>query len=45
MFTVTHSWKPGDVVLWANIAVMHRRDAFSSQERLVLLRAQIASLN
>ena len=44
-FTVTHSWKPGDVLLWANIAVMHRRDAFSSQERRVLLRAQIASLN
>ena len=44
-FTVTHSWKPGDVVLWANIAVMHRRDAFSSAERRVLLRAQIASLN
>ena len=45
LFTVTHSWKPGDVVLWANIAVMHRRDAFSSQERRVLLRAQIAALN
>jgi taurine dioxygenase len=45
LFTVTHSWQPGDVVLWANIAVMHRRDAFSSQERRVLLRAQIASLN
>jgi taurine dioxygenase len=44
-FVVTHSWKPGDVVLWANIAVMHRRDAFSSAERRVLLRAQIANLN
>ena len=44
-FTVTHSWRPGDVVLWANIAVMHRRDAFSSTERRVLLRAQIAALD
>jgi taurine dioxygenase len=44
-FVVTHNWKPGDVVLWANIAVMHRRDAFNSHERRVLLRAQIAALN
>jgi taurine dioxygenase len=44
-FVVTHSWQPGDVVLWANIAVMHRRDAFNSNERRVLLRAQIAALN
>jgi taurine dioxygenase len=44
-FVVTHSWRPGDVVLWANIGVMHRRDAFNSAERRVLLRAQIASLN
>jgi taurine dioxygenase len=44
-FSLTHSWKPGDVILWANIAVMHRRDAFSSAERRVLLRAQIASTN
>ena len=41
-FALTHSWRPGDVLLWGNIAVMHRRDAFSSQERRVLIRAQIA---
>ena len=44
-FSMTHSWKPGDVILWANIAVMHRRDPFSNAERRVLLRAQIASMN
>jgi len=44
-FAITHTWRPGDVVMWGNIAVMHRRDAFSSRERRVLLRAQIAALN
>ncbi len=44
-FALTHSWKPGDVILWANIAVMHRRDAFNTAERRVLLRAQIAGMN
>jgi len=44
-FAITHAWRPGDVVMWGNIAVMHRRDAFSSRERRVLLRAQIAALN
>ncbi|HEX4506743.1 MAG TPA: TauD/TfdA family dioxygenase [Alphaproteobacteria bacterium] len=44
-FAITHEWRPGDVVMWGNIAVMHRRDAFNSRERRVLLRAQIAALN
>ncbi len=44
-FALTHVWRPGDVVLWANIAVMHRRDAFNSTERRVLLRAQLAELD
>ena len=41
-FVLTHEWRPGDVLLWANVAVMHRRDAFLSTDRRLLHRAQIA---
>ena len=27
-FVYTHSWRPGDVVLWDNARLMHRREAF-----------------
>ena len=29
-FVYTHSWRPGDVVLWDNARLMHRREAFDS---------------
>jgi taurine dioxygenase len=42
--TYTHRWRPGDLLLWANLGVMHRRDSFDEQQRRLLWRAQIASL-
>ncbi len=40
--TWTHSWKPGDLLLWRNLMTIHRREAFPATERRNLLRAQIA---
>jgi taurine dioxygenase len=34
-------WKPGDLVLWDNRCVMHRRDSFSSNDRRVMHRTQV----
>lgn len=30
-YVYTHSWRPGDVVMWDNARLMHRRDAFDAQ--------------
>jgi taurine dioxygenase len=40
-----HAWQHGDVVLWDNIATMHRRDAFDSADRRLLHRTQIRNLD
>mgnify|MGYP001200290519 CR=1 FL=1 len=37
-----HQWQVGDVVLWDNRAVMHRRDAFDPGQRRIMHRTQIA---
>ncbi|MEM7405417.1 MAG: TauD/TfdA family dioxygenase [Pseudomonadota bacterium] len=29
-FVYTHAWRPGDIVLWDNARLMHRRDAFDA---------------
>ncbi len=44
-FTLQHRWQPGDLLLWNNAAVMHRRDAFDSTQRRRLHRTQIRSLH
>jgi len=44
-FSIAHVWKPGDVVIWDNLLTMHRRDAFPSQARRILHRAQIRRLH
>ncbi len=44
-FTIQHSWQPGDVILWNNIAVMHKRDAFDNSLRRRLYRAQVSKLH
>lgn len=36
-----HRWRVGDVVLWDNRCVMHRRDAFDPTARRVMHRTQI----
>jgi taurine dioxygenase len=40
-FVWRHRWHVGDVVMWQNLWVLHRRDAFDPSTRRYLLRAQI----
>ncbi len=40
-FTWHQQWKVGDLVLWDNRCVMHRRDAFDGKERRIMHRTQI----
>jgi taurine dioxygenase len=39
--TWRHHWRAGDLVLWDNRCVMHRRDAFDPGSRRVMHRTQI----
>jgi alpha-ketoglutarate-dependent taurine dioxygenase len=38
-FVYTHRWQIGDVVLWSNGFLLHKRDPFPSTERRLLKRA------
>lgn len=40
-FAWTHSWEKGDLVMWDNRCVIHRREAFSPRVRRVMHRTQI----
>ncbi len=40
-FTWRHRWQVGDVVMWQNLWVLHRRDSFDPSARRFLLRAQV----
>jgi taurine dioxygenase len=40
-FVFTHRWTVGDVVIWDNRCVMHRRDAFDPQSRRIMHRTQV----
>lgn len=40
-FTYVHKWQPGDVVMWDNRAVLHRRDSFDPAARRVMWRCQV----
>jgi taurine dioxygenase len=40
-FTWYQQWRVGDLILWDNRAVMHRRDAFDPNARRVMHRTQI----
>ena len=31
-FVYSHRWTPGDVIMWDNTQVMHRRDSFPSKQ-------------
>ena len=37
----THQWQIGDIVMWDNLSVLHRRDEFDAQDRRRLHRAQL----
>ena len=39
-FTWAHHWQVGDLVVWDNRCVMHRRDPFDPQTRRIMHRAQ-----
>ena len=36
-----HQWRAGDVIMWDNRCVMHRRDSFDATERRIMHRTQI----
>jgi len=40
-FTLCHEWKVGDLLMWNNLAVLHRRDPFDPTTRRVMHRSQI----
>ena len=40
-FTMCHEWKVGDLLMWNNLSVLHRRDPFDPQTRRVMHRSQI----
>jgi taurine dioxygenase len=40
-FAWYQQWRPGDLILWDNRCVMHRRDAFDPAARRVMHRTQI----
>jgi taurine dioxygenase len=40
-FAMCHEWKVGDVLMWNNLSVLHRRDAFDPKSRRLMHRSQI----
>lgn len=40
-FVYRHTWQPGDLLVWDNRAVIHRRDAFDPALRRVMHRTQV----
>ena len=40
-FTMCHKWRVGDLLMWNNLSVLHRRDPFDPNTRRVMHRTQI----
>jgi len=40
-FAMTHEWKLGDLLMWDNLSVLHKRDAFDPESRRRLHRTQL----
>jgi taurine dioxygenase len=40
-FVMCHEWKLGDLLMWNNLSVLHRRDPFDPKTRRVMHRSQI----
>jgi taurine dioxygenase len=40
-FAMCHKWKVGDLLMWNNLSVLHRRDPFDPTSRRVMHRSQI----
>ena len=43
-WTWHNEWQVGDVIMWQNIFVLHRRDSFDGSSRRVMHRTQLKSL-
>jgi taurine dioxygenase len=40
-FAMCHEWQVGDLLMWNNLSVLHRRDPFDANARRVMHRTQI----
>ncbi|NKB70374.1 MAG: hypothetical protein GKR89_25160 [Candidatus Latescibacteria bacterium] len=40
-FVWSHSWQPGDLVMWDNRCTLHRRDPFAADQRRYMRRLQM----
>ncbi len=40
-FAMCHEWKVGDLLMWNNLSVLHRRDPFDPKSRRIMHRSQI----
>jgi len=40
-FSMCHEWKVGDLLMWNNLSVLHRRDPFDPKTRRIMHRSQI----
>ena len=40
-FVMCHEWEVGDLLMWSNLAALHRRDPFDPSTRRVMHRSQI----
>ena len=40
-FSMCHEWKVGDLLMWNNLSVLHRRDPFDPKSRRIMHRSQI----
>jgi taurine dioxygenase len=40
-FTMCHRWQAGDLLMWNNLSVLHRRDPFDPKSRRIMHRSQI----
>ncbi len=44
-FTWTQKWEKGDLLIWKNLYLLHKRDAFDPQTRRIMHRTQIKGDN
>jgi taurine dioxygenase len=40
-FALCHEWKVGDLLMWNNLSVLHRREPFDPKTRRVMHRSQL----
>jgi len=40
-FAMRHEWRVGDLLMWNNLSVLHRRDPFDPRSRRIMHRSQI----